>query len=510
MPKASRVDIKAVDTDLIIGELSRRSLKQFIKHFWPIVEPSSPFVDGWHIDAICDHLVALTKRQIRNLLINLPPRHCKSTLCSVIFPAWQWLHSPGEKFLYTSYAFQLAERDSVRCRRLIDSSLYQKCYGHLYKMSEDQNTKRRFENDQGGIRLIASVLSSGTTGEGGDYIVVDDPHNASESESDIRRQNVATWFVESFFNRINDPARGCRLVVGQRIHNEDLSGYILENMGAEWCHLNLPYDYDRAKAKKTKIGWTDPRKFDGQPLWPERFPESEINLHRKKARYFSTQFNQNPLDAENAPFRPEHFRYYDEDADFYIVKDKRIRKRDCFTLITADLAISEAKTADYTAICVAAVAPTGEIILLDMVRERMSGTKIVPRLVALNELYQPAYVLVEDVAFQRCIVDQARAEGLPVRQAKAKGDKESRSLPLQYKFEQGQVWFPKERPWVATLEKELIEFPQGSYDDQTDALSYMAVEAHKRTKGRGIEEAPPVKEKTWEEIYAQAVNQGLF
>jgi len=190
VPKPSKLDIQAVDVDLIKGELSRRSLKEFIKFFWPIVEPAGQFVDGFHLDAICDHLVALTKRDIKNLIINIPPRHCKSTLCSVVFPAWQWLHNPSEQFLYTSYSINLAERDSTRCRRLIDSDLYRKCYGERFTLTEDQNTKRRFENNRNGYRLISSVLAMGTTGEGGSIIVVDDPHSVNETESDTRRVNV--------------------------------------------------------------------------------------------------------------------------------------------------------------------------------------------------------------------------------------------------------------------------------------------------------------------------------
>src|SRR5581483_9362247 len=188
---------------------------------------------------------------------------------------------------------------------------------------------------------------------------------------------------------------------------------------------------------------------------------------------FASQFNQNPLDTENALFKPESFRFYDESDSKFYTKEKAVRKADCFTIITADLAISTSSKADYTALCVASIAKSGEVVLLDLIRERMPGTAIVPRLVDLNEQYQPAYIIVEDVAFQRMVIDQARAEGLPVRAVKPIGDKEARSYPLQNRFHNGQVWFPKDRPWLGELQKELIEFPQGSHDDMVDALSYM-------------------------------------
>lgn len=501
----------SIDLDLLRGEASRRSLKEFVKTFWPVVEPAAPFIDGFHIDAICEHLVALSNRHIRNLLINVPPRHCKSTIVDVMFPAWQWLHDPAEKYLYTSFKLDLAERDSVKCRRLIGSDLYRKCFGKLFEPTEDQNTKRRFENTKGGVRMISSILGSGPTGEGGSIICVDDPHSVNDTESDGKRQNTVRWFTEVFFNRVNNAATGCRLVVGQRIHHEDLSGHLLEHYRDLWTHLNLPWEYDEQKPCTTSIGWTDPRTIEGQSLWPEGFPDDEIEHHKRKPQYFQSQFNQQPLNAENAIFKKEMFRYYEETPDCYKIEGRVVNKADCFyTLIAADLAISQSKKADFTAIVTAKIAKSGEIIVLDMVREKMNGTKIVPRLQELFDEFQPQYMMIEDVAFQKVIIDQARMEGLPVRQLKPHGDKEIRSLTLQTRFAAGQVWFPKQATWLKNLEAELITFPQGSHDDQVDALSYLAREAAIKTRVRPEpkpEQAPP--ERPLADIYAEALMMGI-
>ena len=152
MPKLNDIDL---DLDLIKAELSRQSLKAFVKHFWHFVEPGSKFVDGWFIDAICDHLAHL--KDLGNLLINCGPRMGKSNLVSVFYPAWQWLQNPAEKFHYSSYAIQIAERDSVKCRRLISSDLYRKCFAEVYQLNDDENTKRRFSNDKAGERLVGSI-----------------------------------------------------------------------------------------------------------------------------------------------------------------------------------------------------------------------------------------------------------------------------------------------------------------------------------------------------------------
>src|SRR5258706_6322045 len=106
-------------------ELAARSLREFVRQAWHVLEPETVFVPGWHIDAIVDHLEAISLGQIRNLIINVPPRHMKSLLVSVLWPCWEWIRWPERRWLYSSYAAQLSIRDSVKCRRLIESARYQ-------------------------------------------------------------------------------------------------------------------------------------------------------------------------------------------------------------------------------------------------------------------------------------------------------------------------------------------------------------------------------------------------
>ena len=134
--------------DEIDRELATRRLGQFVRQAWRIVEPSTPFVAGWHIDAIVEHLEAVSCGQIRNLLINVPPRHMKSLLVAVLWPAWEWIRWPERRWLYSSYAAQLSILDSVKCRRLIESPWYQARWGDRFALTSDQNTKGRFDNDR--------------------------------------------------------------------------------------------------------------------------------------------------------------------------------------------------------------------------------------------------------------------------------------------------------------------------------------------------------------------------
>lgn len=150
---------------------AQASFHEFAKQAWVQIEgPTTPFIDGWHIEAICEHLEAVASGQIKNLIINIPPRCCKSSLVSVMFPAWVWLKRPETKFLCASYALSLSVRDSVKCRRLVDSPWYKARWGHMFRLVSDQNTKIRFENDKNGYRIATSTGGT-ATGEGGDILL---------------------------------------------------------------------------------------------------------------------------------------------------------------------------------------------------------------------------------------------------------------------------------------------------------------------------------------------------
>jgi hypothetical protein len=213
--------------DEINAELATRSLRQFVPQAWAVVEPSTPFVPGWHIDAIVEHLEAISRGQIRNLLINVPPRHMKSLLVAVFWPAWEWIRWPERRWLFSSYGAQLSIRDSVKCRRLIESPWYQQRWADRFALTSDQNAKSRFDNDRSGYRLSTSV-GGAVTGEGGDRIVCDDPNNVGEVESDSVRKTTNDWFDVVMSTRANDPKTVGRVVVMQRCHQQDLSGHLLE------------------------------------------------------------------------------------------------------------------------------------------------------------------------------------------------------------------------------------------------------------------------------------------
>lgn len=225
------------------------TLHEFTRESWDIVEPTTPYIDNWHIGAVTEHLTAATYGEIRKLVINIPPGFMKSLLACVFWFAWTWTFRPSSRWLYTAYAETLATRDSVRCRNLIRSPWYQERWGNRFAMRGDQNLKTYYENDRTGYRIAAGVGGLGT-GFRGDFVIVDDPHKVKEAESDVQREEVNRWWLETMSTRVNDPRSSVHVVIMQRLHDEDLTGTILEKeLG--YTHLC----YDRETEVLTRGGW---------------------------------------------------------------------------------------------------------------------------------------------------------------------------------------------------------------------------------------------------------------
>ena len=264
-PRLSLLELQA--------EKARRRLHEFVRQAWPVLEPSTPFVDGIHVQAICLHLQAVIEGRIRDLIINVPPGHSKSLLTAVFWPAWVWIDRPQIRWLFASYAAALSVRDSVRCRRLIESEWYQRRWGNRYRLSGDQNQKNRFENDQTGYRIATSVGGS-ATGERADVVVVDDPHSVDQAESDAERRTAVEWFNGTMCTRLNDFTSGHRIVIQQRLHENDLTGDLLSKGGFE--QLCLPAEFEPERRCATSIGWSDPRVEPGELLWPEKISAAHL------------------------------------------------------------------------------------------------------------------------------------------------------------------------------------------------------------------------------------------
>lgn len=267
----------------------------FVQCAWPVLEPAQPLAWGRVMELVCDHLEAVRDRDITRLIVNIPPGFSKSTMFGVMFPAWIFATEPTAKILSVAHNLDLALRDSVRCRRLIQSEWYQEYWPHV-KLAGDQNAKAKFEIDgHGGFRQ--ALASGAITGVRADHVIIDDPLSATDAMSEAIRNSMKDWILEAVPTRLNNPGGNNASTISliqQRLHEEDSTGVLIDrNLG--YVHLCLPMEYDPARHCVTPIG-EDWRTEEGELLFPERFPREVVDRDKQAMGPWATasQFQQSP------------------------------------------------------------------------------------------------------------------------------------------------------------------------------------------------------------------------
>jgi predicted phage terminase large subunit-like protein len=458
--------------------------REYVEPAWARVEPATPFVPGFHIDAICAHLQAITDGQLQNLIINIPPRHGKSTLVAVLWPTWEWTRAPWLRILFASYSLALSIRDSLKCRRLIESPWYQQQWGRVFRLTSDQNQKTRFENDRTGYRVATSVGGTGT-GEGGDRLVIDDPLKAEDAESDTMRESSLDWFDSTWSTRGNDPATVARVIVMQRLHEADLVGHLLEKMqagGQSYDHLVLSARYEPTVQVCMADLLHDARTEPGEPLSPGRFPipaldrlEADLGEHRAAG-----QLQQRPAPAGGAVFKTawwaEGRNRYDAAVEVPVV---HLAGRWLFF----DTAMKDQEQHDFTACSVAELLPDYRVRWRAVWRAKLPFPLLVTDMDATARQWSADGLLrgivVEDKQSGTSAYQTLR-ETLPAELAGLltaflpHGSKLYRARLAATWCARDCILLPHpspEAPWLLDFESELHKFPAAAHDDQVDTFS---------------------------------------
>ena len=482
---------------------SERKLIDFIRLGWHTLEPGVEFVPNWGVHAICDHLEAVTSGEIRRLLINVPPGCTKSMTVNVYWPAWEWgpMLLPSYRYISFSHEQNLATRDLVRCRNVINSEWYQGLWGEKFAFKSDQNAKVYYENDETGWRQACAADSM--TGRRGDRIIGDDPHTVKGSESDAIREDMLQTFSETIPTRLNKPSESAIVVIMQRVHERDVSGLILANeMGYE--HLMLPmefeedrrcystvppsympavketvyFDDDRKIWTPTKIEDTkdeerynvDKRSIDGELLDPVRYPKTALDELKQALQSFggtyaeAGQLQQRPAPRGGGMFQRDDFQYLDSAEG---LNGRVIR--------AWDFAASDGKDAAYTVGVKMLLTTDKRIVILDVKRFRKTpgALEVELRKTAEEDGRRVEIDIPQDpgqagksqrVAYTKLL------HGFIVKSSPETGSKETRAAPLAAQCEGGNLYLLK-APWNNAFVNELTLFPNGAYKDQADAGS---------------------------------------
>lgn len=478
----------------------RDSLYAFVKKFWSVVEPGVEFVDNWHIEAICIHLEAVTNRDIKRLVINVPFRTAKSTITSVLWPAWVWIKQPEHQWLTGSYAEKLALRDALKMRRLVGSPLYQTMFGESFQLSHDQNQKHRYDNTKNGYR-ISFGMTGGVMGDGGNTILLDDPHDRRGANSEAERPDTLTTYDEAIVTRLNKPATDAIVIIMQRLHHLDLSGHVLAQGG--WEHLMIPMEFEPSRRCVTSLGWRDPRQEAGELMFPERFPQKTVDSLKTSLGDYGTagQLQQRPSPEGGGILRVrDHIKLWPVDKPVPQIS---------YVIQSYDTAFTEQTQNDPTACTVWGV--FGQVdpvtkkltrcaLLMDAWSDHLSYPQLKPRVMKdWNQLYggdrkdplnpprKPDTMIIEEKGSGISLMQdlrQARVPVVPFNPGRAsKIARAHLAAPLletdcfyilesNQKDKDGQPQYVK---WARDFVLQLEQFPNAEHDDYVDTFTQAAI-----------------------------------
>lgn len=471
-PRRTLLELDRIDAE--------ESLAAFVRLAWPVLEPNQPYVHGWHIDAMAEHLEAVTHGDIRRLLINVPPGMMKSLMVNVFWPAWEWgpKHNPSFRYVAAAHSIELSGRDNLKMRRLVTSPWFQMLWPHV-QISKDQNQKINFENTATGFRIAAT--SNSITGRRGDRVLIDDPLSATEANSDIERNNVNRWFQEAVPTRLNNPDSSAIVVVMQRLHEDDVSGHILSNE-LEYEHLCLPMRFEEERRCITSIGFRDPRLFDGELLFPERFSDPVVTeLERTLGTYSAAgQLQQRPEPRGGGILKRGDWNIWDYNtARFHGVSNENSFPDFEYKVASLDTAYTEKTENDPSALTIWGVwrdrNRLPRLMLMYAWARHLELHELVTSSVFDARRFRVDKLLIESKASGLSVAQEIRrqyaSENWSTQIIDPKNmDKVSRAYKCQAILEAGLVYAP-DRRWAANVIDQCAKFPRGKHDDLVDSTT---------------------------------------
>lgn len=426
------------------------------------------FQDNWHIDALLWHGLQVIDGAMRRSIVNAPPRSLKSIIFSSVMPAFMLGQDPGAKIICLSHGQDLADKLARDTLRLMREPFYAELFPdtRLSKFAAEN-----LETTAGGFRLATS-MQGGVTGRGGDMIIVDDPMRAGDSHSETVRPRLNTWFDDTLSSRLNNVKTGRMAVVMQRLHQNDLTGHLLEN--EDWKSFTLPAiaEHDRYY----DLGYGRTHLFQaGQSMHEERLPLYALEAMRRMqgSRTFNSQYLQDPAPADGQTFKRAWLKH-----------GPVVRQPGDKVVQSWDAASKSGDQNDYS-VCITAIIRRSEVLILDVFRGRLEFPDLKKKAVELAQLHKPFMLLIEDASAGTQLIQMLKAEqprGMPLPTAvKAVNNKVDRADIAAARMESGALILPEKAPWLGAFEHELMAFPSSKYDDQVDALSHLM--AHTQRSG---------------------------
>jgi len=426
----------------------------FIEYTFGVLRPGIPFRRNWHIDAMAYKLSQVATGEIKRLIITIPPRNLKSICASVALPAWFLGHHPSERVVAVSYSADLAKTHANDFRRVVNDPLYQAVFP---KMRVQRNTDQEITTTARGKRYATSIEGT-LTGLGGNLFIIDDPIKLGDAFSEVVRTRGIEWYRSTLVTRPDDKNAARIVVVMQRVHQQDLVGYLLEQGGFEV--LNLP-----AIAQQTNCYSTGPHtehwRDRGEILHPEHESAAVlVDLKRSMgSNAFSAQYQQSPVPIGGMFIKRKWLKFH---SSISFEQGDRI-------VLSWDIALSEAQTGDYSA-SVVLLNRGDSYFVLQVVRGRFLFPQLIEKILEVCRLYPHGALLIEDSPISKGLIQTLKSHNINVVTVTPDKDKQSRVISQIDLFEGGSISLPARAEWLDDFLGELLAFPGGRNDDQVDAL----------------------------------------
>ena len=439
---------------VVFRALLAHNLNAFCEFAFGVVRPGVRFKRNRHLEAMAEKLSQVAGGRIRRLIITLPPRNLKSLYSSVALPAWFLGHNPWERVVVVSYSDFLARQHANDFRRLVNDPTYQSTFP---AMRLDRDTDREISTTKRGKRIATSIEGT-LTGIGGNLIIIDDPIKPGDAMSESVRARVIEWYRSTLLSRGDDKTAMRIIVVMQRVHENDLVGYLLEQGGFDV--LNLPAIAQRAATYELGDGRLYTRQR-GELLHPEHEPaEALLELKRNMGPIaFSAQYQQSPMPPGGRIIKRKWLKSYD---------DVRPQSGDRI-IMSWDIALSETESGDYSA-CVVLLRRCEVFYVLEVVRGRFPFDTLKQKVMEVKRRYDSPTLLIEDSPISRGLIQSLREQSINVTVYKPDTDKRARVIAQSDLFAGGSIRLPRRAAWLEEFTAELLAFP-GRHDDQVDALT---------------------------------------
>lgn len=455
---------------LLLADQMAGDLASFAKKAWTVLNPTRPLIWSWHYDYLCEMLTLVKQRRLLRLIINIPPRTLKSTLVTIFFPCWVWLTEPEHNFLTASYSLDLSTEHSVTRRSLLQSPWFQRLFGDRFSLSGDRNqVGQYFNNKRGG--MIATSVGATAMGRGCDTAILDDPVSADQAMSDAERNTANNWVDNTLRSRLNDPATGAILLIMQRLHELDPTGFLLEQEPGVWTHVRIPLEAEQDEIWTFPISRTIIERQTGSILTPRRFPEATVEQLKGRRLSWAGQYQQSPAALGGNLIKRSEVRYYGGIDPRNGQPDEKLPDHFDRKVISVDCAFKDLGTSDYVAIGVIGVKGRKRYVL-NVVNAHLDASATEAEIRRQRGAHSPVCaVLIEDAANGPAVIQRLKINVPGVIEIKPQGGKIARMFAAAPEWQAGDWFVDRNAAWTEPLVEQLTMFPNARNDDMADMMS---------------------------------------